>query len=592
MNHVNIITSLALLLLVISCKQEPSTSNIIDFKRTDNNVVVRIEGEVNNVLPLVSNSLYESQVFSQLYNYLVSHNPITNTFEPELIKTMPFLETNDDDAPGKYAYTFEIIEAANWSDGTPVTANDFLVTVKSTFNPLEERSIRYRPYWSDNIKDIVIDPNDPKKFKVYFDQLDIQSLEYITNTLPVIPAKLLDPGNVLASISLDNLINNPESLSDNDDLAAQVARFSDLSYLRAPENLISSGPYTVGEWVTGQKITLNRKKDWWGDQVSKETHGTLAAYPNQITYQTITDPAGAYAAIKSEDVDVANRILETGFESLQQDSLAGLKYDYLTVNAARVYFVAINTKKPKLAQKEVRQALAYAFDVDEVLETVYSGYGQRTASPVYPTVDIYNKEIEIKQQNIEKAKALLEQAGWEDTNGNGIVDKVLDGELTELSVQYIASPSPQSKNTALLFQSHAKLAGIDIQVDQQSVQDYFANYRSKNYDLISTGSTITPNWNPKQFWHSEGANRTGFASPETDELIDQIVLELDENKRAAMYKDLQAIIAEKQPVIFLHVPKTTIAIHKRFDYDTFEWYEGFEPRWFKLKDEYKGLSQN
>ncbi|MEO0340789.1 MAG: ABC transporter substrate-binding protein, partial [Bacteroidota bacterium] len=387
-------------------------------------------------------------------------------------------------------------------------------------------------------------------------------------------------------------MNNPDSYEDNAALQEQVTRLSDLSYLRAPENLLSSGPYTVGEWVTGQKIELNRKQDWWGDQIATETHPTLVAYPDQLVYQTITDPAGAYAAIKSEDVDVANRIIESGFEELQQDSLAGLKYDYLTVNTARVYFVAVNTKKPKLQQKEVRQALAYAFDVDEVLETVYLGYGQRTASPVYPTVDIYNKELEIKKQNIEKAKALLQQAGWEDSNNNGIVDKEIDGELTELSLQYIASPSPQSKNTALLFQSHAKLAGIDIQVEQQAVQEYFASYRSKNYELFSTGSTITPNWNPRQFWHSEGFDRTGFASPETDELIDQIVAELDESKRVPLYKELQAIIADKQPVIFLHVPKTTIAVHKRFDYDVFEWYEGFEPRWFKLKEEYKNLSQN
>ncbi len=592
MNHVNIITSLALLLLVISCKQEPSTTGIIDFKHTDNTVRVRLEGSVKNVLPLYGSLLYESAVNSQIYNYLINYNPVSNEFEPELIKEIPSLKTNEADAIGTYSYTFEILEEAQWADGSPVTAKDFIVTLKSIFNPLQEASIRTRAILTGEFNDVVTYDTNPKKFTIFFDNLSVQSLETFTNVTPVMPAAVLDPGNTLDAIPLVDLLNpnNADRLADNAILQEQEQRLSSVDFLRDLENLQGSGPYTLTSWETEQQLVLTRKTNWWGDQISKETHWNLNAYPDQLIYLPLPEPNAAYAAIKSEDLDASNKLPEASFEELKSES--GDKYDFLTVNAARVYFLAINTRRPKLAQKEVRQAIAYALDIDEVLNTVYNGYGQRTSSPVYPTQDEFNSDLEVIQQNIDKAKSLLKEAGWEDSNNDGIVDKEIDGERVELSLQYVASPSSQSKNTGLLFQSHAKLAGIDLQVDQQALGDYFTSLRSVNFDIISTGTSITPIWNPRQSWHTEGQNRPGFGNAESDALIEKIVSELDKEKRNDMCKELQVLIADQQPVIFLHVPKTTIAVHKRFDYDVFEWFEGFEPRWFKLKEAYKGLSQN
>lgn len=591
MNYLPTSLGLLLLLVLASCQPESATKTI-DYQRTDNSVAIRLEADVANLNPLLSRSGYESQVISQLYTYPCSFDYETLELIPETLEEVPTIqEASANDSPGKYLIEAKILDAATWADGTPITGKDYLFTIKAMLNPLVDAA-RYRAVFGTmDVADIVLDEAIPQKFTVYLHSTSIQDLEYLFNLLPVLPQHLLDPDGLLDAIALTDLLD-PETAdalaASNENMQSFAQQLADPTFNKDRSRLAGSGPYAIADWVTGQRITLQRKVDWWGDQVSKETHPSLVAYPDELQYRPIADPTAALAALKSEEIDVMNRVQEAEFEALRQDSIAGERYQLEAISSMVVYFYSFNTDNPKLADPKVRQAIAYAADIDEILQKVYLGYGERTASPVLPSQPHYNAELPVIRQDIAKAQQLLAEAGWEDTNNNGIVDKEIEGQRTELSLEVLTSQTENSRNTALLLQDHLAEAGIDLQPKAVTGNVLLTNWRGKDYEIASVGSNVTPVWNPRQSWYSQGgSNRTGFGTAATDALIDEILVTFDTGKRNQLYKDLQRAIYEQQPVLFLYVPRMPVAVHNRFEAPLTNIFPGYDPRYFQLKPDFQ-----
>lgn len=589
MKYFNLTALLAALILVVSCKTDPQPQKV-DFKRTDNSVTVQLNADVRVINPVTATSLYDMQVVYQVYTYLAGYSPDGKELTPELLKEIPEIRPVEDASkPGQYAVDFEILEVANWPNGSPVTGYDYEFMMKAIFNPLVN-ALRYRGALSGVFTDIQVDQENPKKFTVYADQVSIFTIEYLVNTLPVVAAYIGDPDGQLKDIKLADLLDADKAeamAASNEALQTFAERYNSTAFQKEIANIVGSGPYSVVDWVDGQRITLQRKRDWWGDQVSSETHPLLKAYPDEIIFKPIVDPNTALAALKAEEIDVMSRIPPAEFVALQKDSIAGPRYDLEAVDGFSCYFIALNGASPKLKDKKVRKALAHTLDVDQVLNKIFLGYGNRLNSPVHPSQDHYNEDLKQIEKNLEKARALLAEAGWEDTNNNGIVDKEIEGERVELSLDFTASPRETSKNIGLIFKEDAKQIGVDIQVEQSPVSVYFQKWRSKEYELYSGGSTITPIWNPRQSWHSEGDNRTSFGNAKTDALIDEILVTLDAAKRTELYKELQAIIAEEQPAIFMFSLNTNVAVHERFEWESMVQLPCFDPRFFKLKESFQ-----
>ncbi|HKK77130.1 MAG TPA: ABC transporter substrate-binding protein [Saprospiraceae bacterium] len=593
MNYLNASAVLAFVMLLVACKPEPSTDQI-DYKRTENSVAVRLEADVANLNPLVSKTGYESQVIWQLYTYPCSFDYETLEFIPETLKELPVIEeTTASGAPGKYAIRAEILEEAVWSDGTPVTAADYLFTIKAMLNPLVDAA-RYRVVFNTlDLSAITLDEERPKQFTVYLNSTSILDLETLFNLLPILPRHIMDSEGWLAEIALADLMDTERAdvlATSDENLQAFAQQLADPEFARDIAKLTGSGPYEIVDWVTGQRVTLQRKNNWWGDQVSKETHPSLVAYPEELVYRPIDDPTAALAALKSEEIDVMNRIPESEFEALKEDSVAGERYQLEAISSMAVYYYSFNTDNPKLADPRVRQAIANAADIDEILQTVYLGYGERTASPVLPSQAYYNEELPIIRQDIEKAKQLLAEAGWEDTNNNGIVDKEIEGEQMELSIEVLTSQTENSRNTALLLKDQLEQAGIDLQPKAVTGTVLLTNLRNKEYEVASVGSSVTPVWHPGQSWYSQGgSNRTGFGTAKSDAMIDEILVTFDLEKRKELYEDLQQEIYEQQPVLFLYVPQTTVAVHNRFEAPLTNIFPCYDPRYFKLKEAFQEL---
>jgi len=582
---------LGISLLFTNCKTDPEQSTV-EFKRTSNEVVIAPLGEADNLNPLLYSSGYAQQAFMHIFQYLEWVHPETMELEPQLVKTRPEVEEimSDEEISG-LKYTFEILDGAVWPDGSAVTGNDFIFTLKAVFNP-KMPTQRFQPYLS-SISDVEVDVENPKRFTIITDEQYILSEEAITTTVPVMPEYVYDPEGLLREIPLSDFLDSEkigQIAENNPNLQAFADEFVKQKYGREPEGVVGSGPYRLAEWETGQYILLEKKEDWWGNQID-DPNVLQQATVDAIEFRPMPDPTVANTAIKDEQMDVRTQIDAANFKELKESELANERYNFYVEPQFAYFFLYLNNKDPKLVDKRVRRALAHLTDVEEIIDIVYEGGAQRIVGPIHPAKGYYNDELAPIPFDVEKAKTLLAEAGWEDSNGDGIRDKEIDGEQVELSLELLHWAGRETvQNMVLIIQEDAQQAGVDIQLVPQEATVIAENRARRDYEMATGGYRISPTLDDlKQVWHSEsdtpgGSNQVGFNNEEADRIMDEIQTEFDPEERKELYLRLQEIIYEEQPVIFLFVNNENIAIHKRFEVETSPLFPGYFPNAFMLQE--------
>lgn len=587
-------TILALLLILgigTGCKNNPASKEddvVFSLNRPLNEAILQIDAEPDRLNPALSTSSYARIVANTIFQYLLYIDPQSLEIVPQLARSRPeATPITEGPYAGGIAYAFEIHEQAVWDDGSPVTAQDFIFTLKAVLNP-QVPAPAYRAFLSF-IKDVEVDPSNPRRFTVLTSEKYILGEEAIGSTLPVIPAYLYDPDGLLRDIPFSEFTDEARAagLAKNDPRLQQFAElFTSPKYSREKEGVSGSGPYRFDSWETGQRLIVSKKENYWGDALA-EQYPALAAFPDKFIFQPIPDPNAAITALKDAQVDAMANIPPDDFLDLQKNEFTARRYNFFSPPLLGNTFIYVNTRIPKLSDKRVRHALAYAIDVNQIIETVYNGMGSPFASPVHPTFPYYNQELKPIPYDPDKARALLAEAGWTDSNNNGIADKMISGKLEEMTLNYkIVAGRDNIQAVALLVQESAKRAGFDIQIEAKEFAVLADDFKRRDFELAPWGKTIPPSlWEPKQDFHSQGDDRAGFARAETDALIEQIQVALDEKERNRLYKQLQAIIYDEMPLVYLLVPTSRVAIHKRFDIEPTPIYPGYFANQLQLKQE-------
>ncbi len=575
-----------IVLLVASCRQDPAgEQQTIEFKRTDNRLIVRQEAEPDRLNPLTTTSGYSRMILDLLQQYLITVDPETLEYIPQLAEALPEVRPI---TTGPYAggasYTFVIRPEAQWDDGSPITAADYVFSLKAALNPMISAP-QVRPYLG-NIRNVKIDPDNARKFTVIVDEQNILGIGSIGNVIPILPGHIYDPEGLLQDIPLTTFTNETainQLAETNQQLTDFAETFQSPLHARQPEGVAGSGPYRLEQWEAGQEISVRKKENWWAEDVAPSNPG-LVAYPESIIFRPIANQATAVTALKAEEIDVAGNILAAEFVDLQENENTSQRYEFHTPPLMAVYFLSINTQNPKLADKQVRRAIAYAIDVQEIIDNVYEGFGQPVANPVAPAVEYYNDNNEPIEFNIERARTLLENAGWADSDGDGIYDKEINGRRIPLEVELLITAGREtSQQIGLLIQDNARKAGISVDLSSNEYGVNLDRMRRREYEMGSAGRALAPIWNPKQNYHTEGDNRTGFGNAETDALIDSILITFDEDLRNDMYLKLQSILYEQQPEIMLFAPEGRIATHARFEPMITPLFPGYMVQNFRLK---------
>lgn len=548
------------LTLVVSCKKGTESTS-------EYTVNVRLPSEPENLHPMLSNSSYMVQIAGWIMLPAAEFDPVTLQLSPLLITEVP---TGEDVSEGPHAggkvYNMEFRPEAAWDNGEPVTSEDYLFTIKAALNPHVTSGWRN---WLIFLSEVVPDPNNPRAVSVYIDSNYILSLEIVTNFF-IFPAYAYDPDGIMSQFDLDEL-KDPNKLwsAEQDSLLKKFAdSFQSTKYLR--EQVVGAGPYKLESWVTGEHITITRKENWWGDKLVNPPL-LLQAYPSALKYHIITDAASAEAALKSGVVDVISEFPAGSFMKMKNDPQWKDDFHFETPEIPQIYIIDINHRDPVLSDQKIRKALAYSIDYDGIMKNLLVGLGVRAFGPIHPKRSYFHNELQPIKQDINHSLALIKEAGWEDTNNNGTPDKVINGKREELRVNLKVTNKEEGQMLANIVRENAKKAGFDVVIETVDPSEFNQDLRQVNYDLVPIRIRASPSFDePYQLWHSGsdkpgGGNRRGYHSTAADSVIDEIRTAETEAERDSNFYELQEILYEEQPVIFLYIPLERIAVSKKFD---------------------------
>jgi peptide/nickel transport system substrate-binding protein len=529
-----------------------------------NEVVVNLGVEpMKGLSPvLIGGDTYGRQVAERhLFMTLSDFNPTTGEWQPVLVKNNPVVTET---ATGQ-TFTYEFLEEAAWDNGQPITAADYIFTVKAILNP-KCNTNTFRGF-VECITDITADPKNPKKFTVTTNKKFILT-EATLGGIAIYPEYFYDTKNLMRTFSIADLMDKKKAMAKDSVALNTFADDFNNNHSREKGTIVGCGPYELESWVSKTSITLTKKKNWWGDKLAASSI-FFVAKPEKLTYKIYADPKTAIEALKAGDIDVMAQIAPSDFVTLQKDTKFLEKNEVYAPLASYNTYIQLNTRNPKLADKRVRQALANLVDVNGLIKNAMLSLAEPSATIFLPSKDYTDKSITTVPLDVEKAKQLLKEAGWIDSNSNGTVDKKINGKLTELSLNFEYSPKQRVEIPEML-KENAKKAGVEINMVKKDAAVFKEDLAKRTYEIaIATSSTDPGLDDPEQRWHtkmnlSPSGNETGFGNTKTDALIAQIDATLDKTKRNGLYKQLQQAIAAEQPAIFLYVQKERIATSKRF----------------------------
>ncbi|WP_230680364.1 ABC transporter substrate-binding protein [Pontibacter rufus] len=502
--------------------------------------------------------------------------------KPALAATKPSIVQQD-----SLTYiTYQLRPEAQWTNGSPVTAADVAFTLKVLKAPLLNNE-RMKPQVAF-IHDIIIDKADKRKFTFVCDGFTPE-MELLTGDFFILPAYLFDPEGKMEAFTVSDFAGDNSARENDEGLQNFAAHYNSAEYARSKDLLQGSGGYVITAWEQGQYLTLKRKDDWWGNHVDDNTHA-LTANPLQISFKIIPDNTTALLALKNQQLDVLENIPAAEFNQLKADKSFTEDYALYTPNSYEFAYIGLNSRLPKLSDKRTRQAIANLLDINSFIKVSQQSYATPTVGPVPPSIKpYYNNKLKPYSYNLQKATALLQAAGWQ-RKADGWF-KTINGQQQQLTleVSYRAG-NTVFENAALIFQQGAAKAGIPVTVQAQEGSLFSQKAKAHDFDMFFralSGNPFVFNFKPLFYtsYANDGANYTGFGTPESDSILDAYNVAEDDKEKARLLKRLQEILHEEAAFIALYYQKDRLAVHRRF---TNLKISGLEPNYdvssFKLQE--------
>jgi len=240
------------------------------------------------------------------------------------------------------------------------------------------------------------------------------------------------------------------------------------------------------------------------------------------------------------------------------------KYRYLSFSYT---YLGYNLGRPLFQDRRVRQALTYAINKQELIDGVLLGLGQPATGPYKPDTWVYNKNVKRYPYDPRRARELLAEAGWSDSDGDGILDK--DG--TRFSITIVTNQGNDLRSkTGEIIQRRFREVGVEVKlrvIEWASFLKEFIN--PGNFDATILGWSTGPEPDQYNIWHSSKTgprelNFVKFKNPEVDRHLEAGRRTFDRAERKRHYDRIQEILAEEQPYTFLYVGESLPVVARRF----------------------------
>lgn len=326
-------------------------------------------------------------------------------------------------------------------------------------------------------------------------------------------------------------------------------------------NPIGSGPFKLKEWVAGDHLTLERYADYtWGAAFLKNKG---PAYLDQIYFKFINEESTIIAGLQSGDIDMA--FLPNHF---YDEFAADSQFQILTRPSGRLVALGWNTERWPFTDLKTRQALMYGFDRERFLQVMERGHGQVMYGAIVPALPHYwPGEQELGPRfDPEKAKQLLREAGWQDTDGDGILEK--DGKPFQVTL--VAGGTEEYARWSSLVQAQAKELGIAVRIETLEQAALTARLNSGEYDLFRfIYDTVDPDILAFFFYSEQvpaegksGLNYSRISDPQLDQLIEEQRRTLDTARDKAV-ENLVRYMMDQAIFLPLYCPEKHTVVNKR-----------------------------
>jgi peptide/nickel transport system substrate-binding protein len=557
MNSSKLFFVILMFLAILSCKT--------DKLNIENVIHIRLKKEPERINPLIFPNPTAREVYQYIHLPMADYDPENLALTPILIKEIPAEMTIDTGIyKGGIAFDITIDEAAKWDNGSPITAEDYLFTLKAINLPLTNCG-KYRDL-TKNISAIQLDKANPLKCRVIFARDYMLALETTIN-VEVYPRYFYDSLNVLSAYNFEDFNDkNEEKLKTDDRLIKFAEDFNSNIYSR--EKISGSGPYKFSSWAADQNIVLEKKADYWG---KNKFSAALQQNPDKIIFHIIPDELTAITQLKAGTIDIINEVSGDNYDALENDTTLSKYFSFYHPALTKQYMILLNNQDEILRDINVRKALTHLVDVESIISSLEKGKGSRTVAPIHPLKKTHNKNLQPVMFDIEKARNLLAESGWKDSNNDDILDKEISGKRKDLSLEILISGQELGKKIAILLQESASKVGINIKISEKDFKIIRTEYiKTRKYQLVPTIiSQDLQQWDDMSKWHSDndtpdGSNDMSYRNPTTDKLINEILTTKNDAQRTELYKKIQQQIYEDQPVVFLYAPEERIIISKKW----------------------------
>lgn len=310
------------------------------------------------------------------------------------------------------------------------------------------------------------------------------------------------------------------------------------------KNPIGTGSYKLKEFKVGQDIELIANDDFFEGKPKID----------KILYKFLPDTNTSFLYLKQKKLDID--VLTPIQVSRQIDESFKKDYTILSEPDFAFSYIGFNLENPKFSDIKVRQALSLAINRQELVDILFFGYGQVCNGPFMPNSFAYNDEVKPIIQNIEKAKELLKEAGYDEKN--------------PFSFEIITNTGNDTRiNAAQIIQYQLKKAGVLMKIRVMEWQAFLNTIvHPRNFEAILLGWSLALMPDAYPLWHSKSAKLGGFnlvnyKNEKVDELIEKGSGTINKDELTKIYKEIFKIIANDIPYLFLYIPDKITVINKK-----------------------------
>lgn len=481
--------------------------------------------------PLIAKTTDSVNFLSLIYEGLVGYDSD--------LKKIPKLASDWQVSEDGRLWTFNIRKDAKWHDGTSITAEDVIFTYNTLKEGVLNSVYQYNIFDNDNILEIGLKNND--KYSLFVRLAEPSSKLLDIFTFPVISKDYYE--------SVENIIKIQKDLT------------------KAP---LGTGPYKVAEEYFSEdqeSIILVRNEDWWGRR----------PYIDKIIGKIYTNKEEARKAFIQGELDLVDTmIVYVNNKSVEEDTKL---YRFMT----NYYeFLGLNSESELIKDPKIRKALAYAIDRREIISKVYLNNAQTVDVPIPSNHWLYDNAYRLYDYDIDRAKRLLKEAGWQDLDGDGILDKTVDNQKIELKIKLVSNSGNDLRRDVLsLIKSHLELVGFKVETQIADMETIAKDLLATNqFDALLTGYYLDNALDLSFAFHSREIveiddiedldeidsipnNFIKYRNSELDSLLDLASHSYDLNELSAVYQNIQDHMTRELPIISLYFRTGSLLVNPK-----------------------------